>query len=92
MFPTPHLRTETDPVSEALCSLEYRKMDKVQKTSNSENPDGLLLCSYDLTLDPVLSQMNPIQILTAYFCEIHFSIIILILQTKSILFSPRVFY
>jgi hypothetical protein len=31
----PHLRTETDPVSEMLCSLEYRAMDKVQKPNNS---------------------------------------------------------
>jgi hypothetical protein len=31
---TPHLKTETDPVSETLCSsvfLEYQTMDKVQK-------------------------------------------------------------
>jgi hypothetical protein len=33
---SPHLRTETDPVSEALCFVEYRTMDKVQKPSNSE--------------------------------------------------------
>jgi hypothetical protein len=34
----PHLRMETDPVSEMLCSLvflEYGTMDKVQKPSNS---------------------------------------------------------
>jgi hypothetical protein len=36
MSPTSHLRTETDPVSETLCSLEYRTMDNVQKPSNSE--------------------------------------------------------
>jgi hypothetical protein len=30
-LPTSHLMTETDPVSETLCSLEYRTMDKVQK-------------------------------------------------------------
>jgi hypothetical protein len=35
-LPPFHLRTETDPVSETLCSLEYRKMDRVQKLSNSE--------------------------------------------------------
>jgi hypothetical protein len=29
--------TERGPVSETLCSLEYRKMDKVQKLSNPEN-------------------------------------------------------
>jgi hypothetical protein len=28
------LRTETDPVSETFCSLEYRTMDKIQKFSN----------------------------------------------------------
>jgi hypothetical protein len=36
---SPHLRTETDPVSETLCflvSIEYRTMDKVQNPSNSE--------------------------------------------------------
>jgi hypothetical protein len=32
----PHLRTERDPVSEMLCSLEYRAMDEVQKPSNPE--------------------------------------------------------
>jgi hypothetical protein len=26
----PHLKTETDPVSEKLCSSEYRTMDRVQ--------------------------------------------------------------
>jgi hypothetical protein len=31
----PHLRTETEPVSEMLCSLEYRTVDKVQKLINS---------------------------------------------------------
>jgi hypothetical protein len=33
----PHLRTETDPISEAFHSrfLEYRMMDKVQKLLNS---------------------------------------------------------
>jgi hypothetical protein len=33
---SPHLRKETDPVSETLCSLEYRTVDKVQKPSNPE--------------------------------------------------------
>jgi hypothetical protein len=36
---SPHLRMETDPVSETLCFLfflEYWTMDKVQKSSNSE--------------------------------------------------------
>jgi hypothetical protein len=28
-------RTETDPVSETSCSLEYQTMEKVQKPSNS---------------------------------------------------------
>jgi hypothetical protein len=32
--PTPHVRTETDPISETLCSLEYRTMEKVQKPTN----------------------------------------------------------
>jgi hypothetical protein len=30
----PHLRTETDPIFETLCSIEYGTMDKVQKLSN----------------------------------------------------------
>jgi hypothetical protein len=33
-LPPPHLRTETDPIYETLCSIEYRTMDKVQKLSN----------------------------------------------------------
>jgi hypothetical protein len=36
---SPHMKTETDPVSETLCSsvfLEYRTMDKVQKRNNPE--------------------------------------------------------
>jgi hypothetical protein len=36
MYPLPHPRTETDPVPETLCSLEYRTVDKVQKPSNPE--------------------------------------------------------
>jgi hypothetical protein len=28
---------QTDPVSEALCFLEYRTMGKIQKLSNPEN-------------------------------------------------------
>jgi hypothetical protein len=35
-LPPPHLSTKTDPVSETLCSLEYRTMGKVQKPSNPE--------------------------------------------------------
>jgi hypothetical protein len=35
-LPPPHLRIETEPVSETLCSLEYRMMDKVQKSSNPQ--------------------------------------------------------
>jgi hypothetical protein len=35
--PTPHLRAETNSVSETLCSLEYRTMDDVQKPSNPES-------------------------------------------------------
>jgi hypothetical protein len=31
---TPHLRMERDPVSKTLCSLEYQRMDKVQKPGN----------------------------------------------------------
>jgi hypothetical protein len=34
--PLPHLRTETDPVSEMSCLLEYLTMEKVQKSSNPE--------------------------------------------------------
>jgi hypothetical protein len=33
---TLYLRTETDPVSETLCSLEYRTMGEVEKPSNSQ--------------------------------------------------------
>jgi hypothetical protein len=43
----PCLRTETDPVSETLCSfvfLEYRAMDKVQKPSNPERKYEFVLC------------------------------------------------
>jgi hypothetical protein len=36
-LPSPHLRTETDPISETLCSLEYRMMENVQKPSNPED-------------------------------------------------------
>jgi hypothetical protein len=35
LLPHLHLRTETDPVSETSCSLEYQTMDKVQNPSNS---------------------------------------------------------
>jgi hypothetical protein len=31
---TPHLRMETDPVSEMSCCLEYQMIDEVQKISN----------------------------------------------------------
>jgi hypothetical protein len=36
--PPPHLKTETDPVSETLCFLfvEIRTMDKVQKLNHLE--------------------------------------------------------
>jgi hypothetical protein len=34
--PPLHLRVDRDPVSETLCSSEYRKMDKVRKPSNPE--------------------------------------------------------
>jgi hypothetical protein len=33
MSDTPHLRTETDPVSKMLCHFEYQMMDKVQNPS-----------------------------------------------------------
>jgi hypothetical protein len=33
-LPTPHLRMEINPVSEMLCSLEYRTLDRVQKLRN----------------------------------------------------------
>jgi hypothetical protein len=36
----PHLRMETDLVSEMLCSLGYWTMDKVQKSSN---PEGVIM-------------------------------------------------
>jgi hypothetical protein len=35
LHPHLHLRTETDPVSETSCSLEYQTMEKVQNPSNS---------------------------------------------------------
>jgi hypothetical protein len=34
--PIPHLRTETDPVSEPLSILSYQAMNKIQKLSNPE--------------------------------------------------------
>lgn len=34
-FPPFHLRMETNPVSEILCSLEWQIMDKVHELSNS---------------------------------------------------------
>jgi hypothetical protein len=37
----PYLRTETDSVSETLCSLEYRTTDKVQKPSNPDRQNHL---------------------------------------------------
>jgi hypothetical protein len=36
-LPPFQLRTETDPVSETLCSLEYQTVYKFQKLSNPEN-------------------------------------------------------
>jgi hypothetical protein len=36
MSPSPHLRTETDPLSEMLCFLKYQTMDKAQEPSNPE--------------------------------------------------------
>jgi hypothetical protein len=36
VYPTPHLRTEEDPVSETLYSLEYRTKGDVQKPSTPE--------------------------------------------------------
>jgi hypothetical protein len=38
MFPSPHLRMETDPVSETLCFyyIEFWMKGKVQKRSNPE--------------------------------------------------------
>jgi hypothetical protein len=35
LLPHLHLRTEEDPVSETLCSLEYQTMEKVHTPSNS---------------------------------------------------------
>jgi hypothetical protein len=34
--PPPHLRMETDQIFEILCFLEYKTMQKVVKSSNSE--------------------------------------------------------
>jgi hypothetical protein len=34
-LPPIHLRTETEPIYERFCSLEYRMMDKLQKPSSS---------------------------------------------------------
>jgi aminoglycoside phosphotransferase family enzyme len=42
-----HLKTETDPVSETLCSsvcLEYRTMDKVKKPNSPEYCDVYTHC------------------------------------------------
>jgi hypothetical protein len=56
-----HLRTDTDPVSETLCSLEYQTMEKVQKSNNS-------VC-YTPSSEPF--RTNPIgvyQLLGALYC------------------------
>jgi hypothetical protein len=37
LLPHLQLRTETDPVSETSCSLEYQTMEKFQTSSNSVN-------------------------------------------------------
>jgi hypothetical protein len=40
--PSPHLRMETDPVSEPLCFLIFRILEKIQKPSNYELPLGVI--------------------------------------------------
>jgi hypothetical protein len=40
-------------------------------------PEGLLSCSQEPTTGPILSQMNPVHILTTYFLNVPFNIIIL---------------
>jgi hypothetical protein len=50
--PPLHVRTETDPISDTLCSLEYRTVDKVKTPSNFESS----LC-FQLTLT-VLTAMS----------------------------------
>jgi hypothetical protein len=48
---TPHLKTETEPVSETLCSLEYRTMDKIPV-----NPDSKFVLGSNLGIDSVYSK------------------------------------
>jgi hypothetical protein len=50
-FSPTHLRTETDPVSETSCSLEYRTMDKFRKSSN---PKTLLALGDNFSYDFIL--------------------------------------
>jgi hypothetical protein len=47
-LPPVRLRTEANPVSEMLCSLEYRTMDKVQEPSNTK-------CYYNRRQNPLES-------------------------------------
>jgi len=35
-------------------------------------PEGSLPCTKSLSLDDILSQLNPVHSLTPYFCDIHF--------------------
>jgi hypothetical protein len=47
MLLSPHLNTDTDPVSETLCFLVFRILDdgQVQKPSDSEGHEDHVQCS-----------------------------------------------
>jgi hypothetical protein len=55
LLPHLHLRTETDPVSETSCSLEYQTMEKVQKPSNSDCMHFFI----NMVLDHLLPSTQP---------------------------------
>jgi hypothetical protein len=42
----PYLRMETDPISETLCSLEYRTMDKVLEPNNPKSQVFIEISQY----------------------------------------------
>jgi hypothetical protein len=50
---TPHMKTETDPVPQTLCSLEYLTMNRVQKRSN---PGSKFVLGSNLGIDSAYSK------------------------------------
>jgi hypothetical protein len=57
---SPHLRTETYPVSETSCFwfLEYRTLDKVRDPTNCEPISSLLMCDTCSTFLALLCNLN----------------------------------